>query len=72
MSGSRSLRFCLIPYLGLDLEMRLMNMLNFLKKRFKMQHDRRIQKRDSEVGDQVIRVLVNYRFKFSAGKLVSK
>ena len=41
-----------------------------LKEKVKIWHDRKIKKREFKIGDRVL--LYNSRFKFSAGKLVSK
>ena len=51
-------------------EPKLMKMLNCLKKKVKRWHDRRIQKLEFKVGEQVL--LYNSRLRFFAGKLLSK
>ena len=47
-----------------------MKMPNFLKKKVKRWHEKRIQKREFKVGEYVL--LYNSRFRFIAGKLLSK
>ena len=47
-----------------------MRMPNYLKKKVKRWHDKRIQKREFNVGDHVL--LYNSRLSFFAGKLLSK
>src|SRR3989337_146503 len=51
-------------------EPKLMKMPNCLKKKLKRWHDRRIQKWEFKVGEQVL--LYNSRLRFFAGKLLSK
>jgi hypothetical protein len=40
------------------------------KEKFKIWHDKKIRRKEFKVGDQVL--FLNYRFKFSTGKLLSK
>ena len=47
-----------------------MKMQNYLKKKLKEWHDKRIQKREFKVGEYVL--LYNSRFILFAGKLLSK
>src|SRR3989337_4398141 len=51
-------------------EPKLMKMPSYLKKKVKRWHDKRIQKREFKVGEYVL--LYNSRFRFLAGKLLSK
>ena len=51
-------------------ELKPMRMPNYLKKKVKRWHDKRIQKREFNVGDYVL--LFNSRLGFFAGKLLSK
>ena len=51
-------------------EPKLMKMPNYSKKKVKRWHDKRIQKREFKVGEYVL--LYNYRFRFFAGKFLSK
>ena len=47
-----------------------MKMPNYLKKKVKRWHDKRIQKREFKVGEHVL--LYNSRFRYTTGKLLSK